>query len=258
MNYERPYYEDINYHPLMFYVVFGAKEEELEISRERHNIDEIPEGLNINMLIREQHGEYMDNLIGGTLGKILKEEQPELYEKIQKENIWAVINGEIMQDDNLKYLRNTIGIVQAFLDTGAIAVLDMQTFSLYSAEEFTEKIFSKDLDVYSHVKNLISKMEDKNIWLHTRGLRKFERPDVSIENIDESEVDKAVKVANQMIFYSAQGMLFNKKVKLHPYKDEEEAIIINPEFIEDYENIDFNNAYCKLLWEECEQVIQNK
>ncbi|MFR3783099.1 MAG: hypothetical protein ACLTXR_04695 [Clostridia bacterium] len=51
MNYERPYYEDINYHPLMFYVVFGAKEEELEISRERHNIDEIPEGLNINMLI---------------------------------------------------------------------------------------------------------------------------------------------------------------------------------------------------------------
>ena len=163
-----------------------------------------------------------------------------------------------MQDDNLKYLRNTIGIVQAFLDTGAIAVLDMQTFSLYSAEEFTEKIFSKDLDVYSHVKNLISKMEDKNIWLHTRGLRKFGRPDVSIENIDESEVDKAVKVANQMIFYSAQGMLFNKKVKLHPYKDEEEAIIINPEFIEDYENIDFNNAYCKLLWEECEQVIQNK
>ncbi len=48
---------------------------------------------------------------------------------------------------------------------------------------------------------------------HTRGLRKFGRPDVSIENIDESEVDKAVKVANQMIFYSAQGMLFNKKSK---------------------------------------------
>ena len=56
MNYERPYYEDINYHPLMFYVVFGAKEGKLEISRERHNIDEIPEGLNINKLIREEHG----------------------------------------------------------------------------------------------------------------------------------------------------------------------------------------------------------
>ncbi|MBR3674328.1 MAG: hypothetical protein IKN65_08695 [Clostridia bacterium] len=49
-------------------------------------------------------------------------------------------------------------------------------------------------------------------------------------------------------------MLFNKKVKLHPYKDKEEAIIIKPEFIEDYENIYFNNAYCKLLWEECEQI----
>ena len=95
MNYERPYYEDINYHPLMFYVIFGAKEEELEISRERHNLDEVPEGLNMNMLTREQHSEYMDNLIGGTLGKLLKEEQPELYERIQKENIWAIVNGEI-------------------------------------------------------------------------------------------------------------------------------------------------------------------
>lgn len=252
MNYERPYYEDINYHPLMFYVIFGAKEEELEISRERHNIDEVPEGLNMNMLTREQHGKYMDNLIGGTLGKILKEEQPELYEKIQKENIWAIVNGEIKQDDNLRYLRNTIGIVQAFLDTGAIAVLDMQTFSLYSAKEFTEKIFSKDLDVYSHAKNLISKMENGNIWLHTRGLRKFGRPDISIENIPESEENKAVRIANQMIYYSSLGVLFNKKVKLHPYKDKEDAVIINPKFVEDYENFDFNNAYCKLLWEECE------
>ena len=253
MNLERPYYEDINYHPLMFYVIFGAKEEELEISRERHNLDEVPEGLNMNMLTREQHGEYMDNLIGGTLGKLLNEEQPELCEKIQKENIWAVVNGEIKQDDNLKYLRNTIGVIQAFLDTGAIAVLDMQTFSLYSAEEFTERFFSKELDVYSHVKNLISKMEDGNIWLHTRGLRKFGRPDISIENVPETDENKAVRIANQMIFYSSLGMLFNKKVKLHPYKDKEEAIIINPKFIEDYENIDFNNAYCKLLWEECEE-----
>ena len=143
MNYERPYYEDINYHPLMFYVIFGAKEEELEISRERHNLDEVPEGLNMNMFTREQHSEYMDNLIGGTLGKLLKEKQPELYEKIQKENVWAIVNREIKQDDNLKYLRNKIGVVQAFIDAGAIAVLDIQTFSLYSASEFTEKIFSK-------------------------------------------------------------------------------------------------------------------
>lgn len=237
----------------MFYVIFGAKEEELEISRERHNLDEVPEGLNMNMFTREQHSEYMDNLIWGTLGKLLKEEQPELYEKIQKENVWAIVNGKIKQDDNLKYLRNTIGVVQAFIDAGAIAVLDMQTFSLYSALEFTEKIFSKDLDIYSHVKILISKMEDGNIWLHTRGLRKFGRPDISIENVPGSEENKVVRIANQMIYYSSLGGLFNKKVKLHLYKDKEEAVIINPKFVGDYENVDFNNAYCKLLWKECEE-----
>lgn len=43
----------------MFYVIFGVKEEELVISREKHNLDEVPEGLNMNMLTREQQGEYM-------------------------------------------------------------------------------------------------------------------------------------------------------------------------------------------------------
>ena len=38
-----------------------------------------------------------------------------------------------------------------------------------------------------------------------------------------------------------------------PYKDKEEAVIINPKFVGDYENADFNNAYCKLLWKECEE-----
>ena len=33
--------------------------------------------------------------------------------------------------------------------------------------------------------------------------------------------------------------------------DKSETIIINPEFVEDYENVDFNNAYCRLLWDKC-------
>lgn len=96
-------------------------------------------------------------------------------------------------------------------------------------------------------------MEDGNIWLHTRGLRKFGRPDISIENVPESEENKVVRIANQMIYYSSLGVFFNKKVKLHLYKDKEEAVIINPKFVGDYENVDFNNAYCKLLWKECEE-----
>ena len=47
MDYERPYYEDLNYHPLLFYVVFGVEDEELSVSRERHHMDEFPEGLDM-------------------------------------------------------------------------------------------------------------------------------------------------------------------------------------------------------------------
>ena len=45
MSNERQYYEDIGYKPFLFYVVFGVSGDELEISREKHNVDAIPEGL---------------------------------------------------------------------------------------------------------------------------------------------------------------------------------------------------------------------
>ena len=255
MNYERPYYEDINYHPLMFYIVFGLfgiNDENPGQTGKQLKLGKIPKGLNIHALNREEHSEYMNSIMGGDLGEMLKVEQPELYEKILKEHLWMGLEGEIEQDDNLKYLQSTIEIIQTLIAEGAIAVLDMQTFKLYSAEEFTEE-FTKEYNVYSHVTNLITK-ENGTIWLHTRGLRKFGRPDISIENIPESEEDKAVRIANQMIYYSSLGMIFGKNIKLHPYEFRNTAVIVHPEFIEDFENLDFNNAYYKLLWEECEEV----
>ena len=39
---EREYYQDIGYRPFLFYIVFGVSGEELEVSREKHHVDELP------------------------------------------------------------------------------------------------------------------------------------------------------------------------------------------------------------------------
>lgn len=252
MSYERPYYVEINYRPLLFYVVFGVKDEELNVSRERHHVDAFPEGLDFVFYNKSEHGEYMASLIGGSLGEILKEDNPALYQAIQNTDTWAVIRGEVQDDADLNYMRNTIGFVQALLETGAIGVLDLQTFSLLTPETWTETVFSKEFDPYDHTVILASETEDGSLWLHTRGMRKFGRPDISMEGVNNDSVDNAVQVINQMIYYGALGAFFSRPTKFNLHTGS--SYVVNPQFIDDMENPDFNNSYYRVLWGECKKV----
>ena len=256
MGYERPYYVDINYHPLIYYVIFGVKDEELKISRERHFVEEVPEDITISMLTRESDDEYMEALLEGAIGSILQEDKPELYDQIMTSDTWALISGEVAQDADLSYMKNLIGIVQAFVETGAFCVLDLQTFGMYSAKEWTDAIFAPEFNACSHVKILVSEMEDKTFWLHTRGIRKFGRPDVGIEHVKEEDMKDAVDIMNKMIYYSSLGVFFDKSFKIRIQQGV--SYILNPTFVNDFDNPDYNNAYFSIQWEECEKLVDNK
>lgn len=254
MDYERPYYEDINYHPLLFYVVFGVEDEELNVSKERHHVDEFPEGLDMIFYKKSEHGEYMDSMLGGTLGEILREDDPALYEAVRNVEGWAVIQGEVRQDADLNYMRNVIGFVQALVEKDGVGVLDLQTFTLYSAKEWTDNIFSKEFDAYDHAVILASQMGDGSVWLHTRGMRKFGRPDMSMEDVPSEDVEHAVQIVNQMIHYGALGVFFSQPTKLHTHTGR--TYIVKADFVEDFEDPDFNNSHYKILWKECQLVEQ--
>ena len=252
MKFEIPYYEDLNYRPLIFYVVFGVNGEELSVSRERHHVDTFPDGLDLISYNRSEHSEYMTELIGGALGKILDESNHSLYETIQNAEQWVVIQGEVKKDADLNYMRNVIGFVQALIETGAVGVLDLLTFKLFTSEEWTSNIFSKEFNPYDHVTILASAMEDGAIWLHTRGMRKFGRPDISIEGVGENEVEHAAQVINQMIYYGALGVFFSRPTKLHTHSGL--TYVVNPNFVDDLDNPDFNNSYYQILWKNCSLV----
>lgn len=249
MGYERPYYKDLGIRPLLFYVIFGVKDEELKVSRHKHHVDGFPDGLDFVFINREKDNSYMHSLLENPLGKILDRENHNLFEKVRNTDKWAVIRGEVQQDDSLDYMRNTIGFVQALLETGAKGVLDLQTFSLHSPEEWTDKFFGREFNPNNHVVILSSEMEDGSVWLHTRGMRKFGRPDIGIERVGTGETEDAIQVIGQMIYYGSLGAFFDKDVKLHTHN--KKAYTVKPHFVNDYENGDYNNAYYNVLWGEC-------
>lgn len=241
---KRVYYNDINYKPFLFYVVFGASGDELQVSREKHHVDEFPKGLNMQLLCREKHSEYIDGFFAGSLGSILKENDSKLFEACKKADKCVVIRGEVEEDSTLDYLRNVIGFVQALVEQGACGVLDLLTFSLFEPTKWTERFFEKEINAQNHVVILSSKEEDR-YWLHTRGMAEFGRPDISIKDIEENFLHEYKQIIDQMIFYGGQGAFFDGIVKLHIYDGK--TFVVEAEFINDYNNDDFNNAYYEVV-----------
>ena len=94
----REYFKDIGYKPFLFYVVFGVKGEKLQVSKSRHHVDVFPDDLEIHSLCRTNHADYINGFFEGTLGKILKEANRELYECIfQKNGKKTSLTGKLLQ-----------------------------------------------------------------------------------------------------------------------------------------------------------------
>ena len=237
---QREYYQDIGYRPFLFFVIFGITGEELEVSKEKHKVDELPEGLDIRTLSREEHGEYIDGFLLGEMGNILKKADNDLYEMCRKSEKCVIFQGSVEQDSTLRYMKNVIGIIQAFFEKGAVGVLDPQTFSLFSAENWMERFFDKEVNAQNHVMIFYSE-ENGNYWLHTRGMAEFGRPDIGINDVPEEKVYDYNQIINQMIFYGGKGVFFEKDTRLHT-KDGK-SFVVHPEFVNDFENDDYNNAY---------------
>ena len=236
----RQYYEDIGYKPFLFYVVFGVSGDELEVSRTKHNVDGMPEGLDIISLARPDHSDYIDGLIGGGIGEHLKKADSALYESCKACDKVVIMRGEIADDSTFDYMRNLIGICEAFIDKGAKGILDLQTFTLYSPKEWTDRFFGKDVNAQNHVLIMFSK-EDDGYWIHTRGMAEFGRPDYGISKVPEDKLDDYMQVIDQMVFYGGQGLVFKGSAKLHTFNGK--TFRVSTEFVNDFDNDDYNNAY---------------
>lgn len=252
MTLDRPFYDDINYHPYLFYIIFGAVQQRLEVSKERHHVDSFPEGLEFFFIDRENDSKYMDNILGGTVGSILMDEDPELYQRAKEESSWAIIRGEVKEDSDLSYMRNVVGFVQALLEKGAKGVIDLITVKIHSPHDW-RRIFQEEFNPCEHV--LVLSSEDRRakkavMWVHTRGMSKFGRPDVSFGNVPVGKEHAAAAVINQMIYFGAQGAFYTKPAKFHFNK--KHACVVTPVFQNDFDNNVFNNAFYKIDWDECQ------
>jgi hypothetical protein len=191
----------------------------------------------------DEQKNYIEGFYKDYFGKLLKEKREELYEKVISCNNVIIIKGEFEDSETFNYLKNTIGIIQAFIETEIIAILDIQTLNWFVPNEWSIKYFTPKLpQVFNHVNILCSK-ESNGLWLHTRGMRKFGRPDLSIKNVVEDKMELGVEILNRFIETFAYGLTPDetREIKI---KGMEKGVF--GKILGNYENLDFNNFYFEL------------
>jgi len=167
-------------------------------------------GLPPEMEIRKVARNTNDPLpfLGGDFTKILLEDKPELFESASKAEQCLILKGEFRDPKDLNYLRDTVGMISWFFDHGAEAAFDPQRLRLYDPVEWSEEMFvPSPPKLAAHIVILSSSEEDGTRWLHTRGMRKFGRPDISIHRVTKEQQDGAIELINRLILLQAEGGL---------------------------------------------------
>jgi hypothetical protein len=205
-SWKRPGFQAGGGTPFLFYVVYGRLPAEPKVSRSYRTLG-LPEGIGAELYGPKVHPEVCATWLQGPRGELLKTHTPELVKAAATAPGCMIIQGEPRGARTLDYLRDVVGFLTYLADNGAVALLDPQTFTLWSPERWRTEFFDPDGPVpHRHVVILTS--EDRRpdrLWFHTRGMRKFGRPDLSLRGVAESQKAVVVDLFNRFIGLQALG-----------------------------------------------------
>lgn len=230
---------------LQFYV-FGDFQP-IRVPSEQYGSDGLPEEVALTSHHHHVLREWEGYPLKGPLGELFQNDAPEAYAKAIAAPQVLVVRGRFKDQADTGYLRDTFGVLAGLLDIGGVAILDPQILTLFSAEEWRRRYLIKDgAPLRHHVLILRDEEEETGrLWIHTRGLRKFGRPDISLHNVPVAEADHGGALCQRLVELQATGAHFKDGQSL-----EVDGIFggLTAELGGGYDDPQFNNTYVEFYW----------
>lgn len=190
---------------MVCYAIYGIFTNDTAISGATYRTAGIPQGVELRRFSRTKHQSlpFADGEFATQLGK----SDPTLFARIEQSPECLVIQGEVADPANLNYLRDCVGMVTFFMDHGGVAVADVLQFKCFDGPMWRSEFFDPELPkMHRHISIVYSKEESgSGTWFHTRGLRKFGRPDLSLHNVPDSYKEAVIDLCNRFIELQANG-----------------------------------------------------
>lgn len=190
----------------VLYTVYGKPPKEFALSKD-YRTTGIPEGVEMYVQTRQQAPGSFSIAVDGPIGAALTV-KPSLAKAVRAQNDCILLKGTVKDPSSLNYLRDTVGLVTWLLDQGAAGVLDTQTSTWWGPAEWRKSIFDHG-QAYPrhHVVILVSPETGGTEWFHTRGMRKFGRPDISVRFVPAQYREAITELCNRFIELQAFGAI---------------------------------------------------
>lgn len=218
--------------------VCGRFETRLDLSDPKYGAG-LPDGVTAQQFDNDWHR------FAGAMGEVLRESNPDAAPATEAAPQLVRVFGVVADPDSLDYLRDSLGVIAALLDQGGVGVIDPQTGQIFAAREWRETFWGAALEPTNHVVILLS-MESENVWLHTRGMRVFGRPDLSCRGVKPAEVAALEPVFNGLIRMQAAGFVVPEGQIVQGVGLEKRLICRHRGGLDDP---DFANFHLELEWE---------
>lgn len=208
----RAHFERPGGRPFLFYVVYGAFPNIPQVDSQVYRTLGIHPGLKLSIYGRYNYPEVFAGYQQGYLWDELSVQDPLLARKVSESERCLILRGELDDRSDLDYLRDSIGLVTCLLDHGGVCVYDPQMFRWWAPEDWRRHIFEPDGPVPGKHVVILTSNEDESgvtaeplIWFHTRGMRKFGRPDLSIHSVPAQLYEAVIDLFERFIQLQAFG-----------------------------------------------------
>lgn len=244
---DRPNFEPGGGAPFLFYVVFGDIDVGTPLSRSKYRSNGIPDGLEVTQYDSDEHADYLNGFRRGHIWEGFKSANSAEAARLEVAGRCLVLHGNPFDPSSLNYLRDAVGLLTFFLDHGGLAIYDPQMFQWWLPAAWREQVFDPAAAVPSHHVVILFSEEDTpdRYWYHTRGMRKFGRPDISVHNVLEAHRGAVGELCNRFIGMQASGATIPEGQEIRMDSLPPGGVVRHSGHLEDP---DFNNAHIEILW----------
>ena len=178
---------------LFYFVAVEAPPQNLTISPQRHHVNaegDWQDRVRLSTQRRSDNAKWFGYFFDPkTLGHDLDRRFGDRAAILRQAEWAAVVEAELPDPPSLDYLRNCHGMVSALLEQGGLGVYELFHSRWWAPEEWVRCFVERcEFHIGDHVQIALTEDEAAERhrpgrWLHTRGMRKFGRPDLQIKHI---------------------------------------------------------------------------
>lgn len=193
---------------LLYYAFFGPVPEDFRLDGQAYRCAGVPRGMALDEYDRQSQPAPFEFAAQPVFAEALDALGSDTASAVRDAQECLLLHGTVADPPDLNYLRDSVGLGQFLLDHGAVAALDVQTLTWYTREQWRDRLFDPAGPVPTHHTVVLFSEDPENegrFWYHTRGMRKFGRPDISVRNVPPDPRERVVELCNRLIAHQAFG-----------------------------------------------------